>query len=69
MTANIIESCEVRRVIDQDSVVEVSRSAFESFVMELPINSSGDSYVVFRIINDKGSSSPWTSTEVLKIPK
>ena len=69
MTANIIESCEVRRVINQDSVVEVSRSAFESFVMELPINSSGDSYVVFRIINDKGSSSPWTSTEVLKIPK
>jgi hypothetical protein len=68
MTANIIESCEVRRVINQDTVVEVARSAFESFEMELPINTEGDSYVVFRIINDKGSSSPWTSTDVLKIP-
>jgi hypothetical protein len=68
MTANIIESCEVRRVVNQDTVVEVARSAFESFEMELPINPEGDSYVVFRIINDKGSSSPWTSTEVLKIP-
>ena len=68
MTANIIESCEVRRVIDQDTVVEIARSAFESFEMELPINSDGDSYVVFRIINNQGSSSPWTSTEVLKIP-
>jgi hypothetical protein len=68
MTANIIESCEVRRVVNQDTVVEVARSAFESFEMELPINTEGDSYVVFRIINDKGSSSPWTSTDVLKIP-
>jgi hypothetical protein len=68
MTANIIESCEVRRVINQDTVVEVARSAYESFEMELPINTEGDSYVVFRIINDKGSSSPWTSTDVLKIP-
>jgi hypothetical protein len=68
MTANIIESCEVRRVVNQDTVVEVARSAFESFEMELPINTEGNSYVVFRIINDKGSSSPWTSTEVLKIP-
>jgi hypothetical protein len=69
MTANIIESCEVRRVVNQDTVVEVARSAFESFEMELPINTEGDSYVVFRIINDKGSSSPWTSTDVLKISK
>jgi hypothetical protein len=68
MTANIIESCEVRRVVNQDTVVEVARSAYESFEMELPINTEGDSYVVFRIINDKGSSSPWTSTDVLKIP-
>jgi hypothetical protein len=68
MTANIIESCEVRRVVNQDTVVEVARSAFESFEMELPINTEGVSYVVFRIINDKGSSSPWTSTDVLKIP-
>ncbi len=69
MTANIIESCEVRRVVNQDTVVEVARSAFESFEMELPINTEGDSYVVLRIVNDKGSSSPWTSTDVLKIPK
>ena len=68
MTANIIESCEVRRVVNQDTVVEVARSAYESFEMELPINTEGDSYVVFRIVNDKGSSSPWTSTDVLKIP-
>ena len=68
MTANIIESCEVRRVVNQDTVVEVARSAFESFEMELPINTEGDSYVVFRIINDKGSSSPWTSTDVVTIP-
>ena len=68
MTANIIESCEVRRVVNQDAVVEVARSAFETFVMVLPINSDGDSYVVFRINNNQGSSSPWTSTEVLKIP-
>ena len=68
MTANIIESCEVRRVVNQDTVVEVARSAFESFEMELPINTEGVSFVVFRIINDKGSSSPWTSTDVLKIP-
>jgi len=68
MTANIIESCEVRRVVNQDTVVEVARSAFESFEMELPINTEGDSYVVLRIVNDKGSSSPWTSTDVLKIP-
>jgi hypothetical protein len=67
MTANIIESCEVRRVVNQDTVVEVARSAYESFEMELPITTEGDSYVVFRIINDKGSSSPWTSTDVLKI--
>jgi len=67
MTANIIESCEVRRVVNQDTVVEVARSAFESFGMDLPINTEGDSYVVFRIVNDKGSSSPWTSTDVLKI--
>jgi len=67
MTANIIESCEVRRGVNQDTVVEVARSAFESFGMDLPINTEGDSYVVFRIVNDKGSSSPWTSTDVLKI--
>jgi hypothetical protein len=67
MTANIIESCEVRRVVNQDAVVEVARSAFESFEMELPMISDGDSYVVFRIFNNQGSSSPWTSTDVLKI--
>lgn len=69
MTANIIESCEVRRIIDQDSVVEIARSAFESFTLEIPIGDQGETYVVLRIINDKGSSSPWTSTDVLRISK
>lgn len=69
MTANIIESCEVRRIIDQDSVVEIARSAFESFTLEIPIGNRSEAYVVLRVINDKGSSSPWTSTDVLKISK
>ena len=69
MTANIIESCEVRRIIDQNSVVEIARSAFESFTLEIPIGNRSEAYVVLRVINDKGSSSPWTSTDVLKISK
>jgi hypothetical protein len=69
MTANIIESCEVRRIIDQDSVVEIARSAFESFTLEIPIGDQSEAFVVLRIINDKGSSSPWTSTDVLNISK
>ena len=69
MTANIIESCEVRRIIDQDSVVEIARSAFESFALEIPIGDQSEAYVVLRVINDKGSSSPWTSTDVLKVSK
>ncbi len=68
MTANIIESCEVRRVIDQDSVIEISRSAFEAFTLDIPLNES-ETYVVLRIINEKGSSISWTSTDVLKIEK
>ena len=67
MTANIIESCEVRRVIDQDAVIEIARSAFEAFSMDIPLNSASDTYVVLRIINDKGSSVSWTSTNVLKV--
>ena len=67
MTANIIESCEIRRIIDQDSVIEISRSAFASFPLDVPVGTASETYVVLRIINDKGSSSPWTSTEVLKI--
>ena len=67
MTANIIESCEVRRVIDQDAVIEIARSAFEAFSMDIPLNSASETYVVLRIINDRGSSVSWTSTDVLKI--
>ena len=69
MTANIIESCEVRRVIDQDAVIEIARSAFEAFSMDIPLNSAGETYVVLRIINERGSSVSWTSTDVLKIEK
>ena len=69
MTANIIESCEVRRVIDQDAVIEIARSAFEAFSMDIPLNSASETYVVLRIINDRGSSVSWTSAEVLKIEK
>ena len=69
MTANIIESCEVRRVIDQDAVIEIARSAFEAFSMDIPLNSASETYVVLRIINDRGSSVSWTSTDVLKIEK
>ena len=69
MTANIIESCEVRRVIDQDAVIEIARSAFEAFSMDIPLNSTGETYVVLRIINDRGSSVSWTSTDVLKIER
>ncbi len=68
MTANIIESCEVRRIIDQDSVIEIARSAFEAFTLDIPLN-EGETYVVLRIINDRGSSISWTSTDVLKIEK
>jgi hypothetical protein len=68
MTANIIESCEVRRIIDQDSVIEIARSAFEAFTLDIPLN-EGETYVVLRIINDRGSSVSWTSTDVLKIEK
>ena len=67
MTANIIESCEVRRVIDQDAVIEIARSAFEAFSMDIPLNSAGETYVVLRIINERGSSVSWTSTDVLKV--
>ena len=67
MTAIIIESCEVRRVIDQDAVIEIARSAFEAFSMDIPLNSAGETYVVLRIINDRGSSVSWTSTNVLKV--
>ena len=67
MTAIIIESCEVRRVIDQDAVIEIARSAFEAFSMDIPLNSASDTYVVLRIINDRGSSVSWTSTNVLKV--
>ena len=68
MTANIIESCEVRRIIDQDSVIEIARSAFEAFTLDIPLN-EGETYVVLRIINERGSSVSWTSTDVLKIEK
>ena len=69
MTANIIESCEVRRVIDQDAVIEIARSAFEAFSMDIPLNSVSETFVVLRIINERGSSVSWTSTDVLKIEK
>ena len=69
MTANINESCEVRRVIDQDAVIEIARSAFEAFSMDIPLNLASETYVVLRIINDRGSSVSWTSTDVLKIEK
>ena len=69
MTAIIIESCEVRRVIDQDAVIEIARSAFEAFSMDIPLNLASETYVVLRIINDRGSSVSWTSTDVLKIEK
>ena len=69
MTANIIESCEVRRIIDQDAVIEIARSAFEAFSMDIPLNLASETYVVLRIINDRGSSVSWTSTDVLKIEK
>jgi hypothetical protein len=68
MTANIIESCEVRRVIDQDAVIEIARSAFEAFTLDIPLNAN-ETFVVLRIINERGSSVSWTSTDVLKIEK
>ena len=68
MTANIIENCEVRRIVDQDSVIEIARSAFEAFTLDIPLN-KGETYVVLRIINERGSSISWTSTDVLKIEK
>jgi hypothetical protein len=67
MTSNIIEDCEVRRVLNQESVIEIARSAFESFTMKLSIDSTRDTYVVFRVLNNMGTASPWTSTEVLVI--
>ena len=69
MTANIIESCEVAQVVNQTSVIEVARSAFESFVIEVPINSNDKTYLVLRVINNRGSASTWTSTDVLEITK
>ena len=69
MTANIIESCEVAQVVNQTSVIEVARSAFESFVIEVPINSTDKTYLVLRVINNRGSASTWTSTDVLEITK
>ncbi|CAB4709132.1 unannotated protein [freshwater metagenome] len=68
MTANIVESCEVRRVIDQEAVIQIARSAFETFTLDIPLN-EGETYVVLRVINERGSSVSWTSTEVLKIEK
>lgn len=68
MTANIIESCEVRRVIDQDAVIEIARSAFEAITLDIPLNAN-ETFVVLRIINERGSSVSWTSTDVLKIEK
>ena len=68
MTANIIESCEVRRVINQDAVIEIARSAFEAFNLDIPLNAT-ETFVVLRIINERGSSVSWTSTDVLKIEK
>ena len=67
MTSNIIEDCEVRRVLNQESVIEIARSAFESFTMQLSIDSTRDTYVVLRVLNNMGTASPWTSTEVLVI--
>jgi hypothetical protein len=67
MTSNIIEDCEVRRVLNQESVIEIARSAFESFTMKLSIDSTRDTYVVIRVLNNMGTASPWTSTEVLVI--
>ena len=69
MTANIIESCEVAQVVNQTSVIEVARSAFESFVIEVPINSTDKTFLVLRVINNRGSASTWTSTDVLEITK
>lgn len=69
MTANIIESCEVAQVVNQTSVIELARSAFESFVIEVPINSTDKTYLVLRVINNRGSASTWTSTDVLEITK
>lgn len=69
MTANIIESCEIAQVVNQTSVIEVARSAFESFVIEVPINSAEKTYLVLRVINNRGSAGTWTSTDVLEIKK
>ena len=69
MTANIIESCEVAQVVNQTSVIEFARSAFESFVIEVPINSAEKAYLVLRVINNRGSASAWTSTDVLEIKR
>jgi hypothetical protein len=69
MTANIIESCVIAQVVNQTSVIEVARSAFESFVIEVPINSGEKAYLVLRVINNRGSASAWTSTDVLEIKR
>jgi hypothetical protein len=69
MTANIIESCVIAQVVNQTSVIEVARSAFESFVIEVPINSGEKAYLVLRVINNRGSASAWTSTDVLELKR
>jgi hypothetical protein len=69
MTANIIESCVIAQVVNQTSVIEVARSAFESFVIEVPIDSAEKAYLVLRVINNRGSASAWTSTDVLEIKR
>ena len=69
MTANIIESCVIAQVVNQTSVIEVARSIFESFVIEVPINSVEKTYLVLRVINNRGSASAWTSTDVLEIKR
>lgn len=67
MTANIIENCELRLSAGGSSIVEVARSAFETFTLEVPLNNQQETYVVLRIFNDKGSMNTWTSNEVLRI--
>lgn len=67
MTANIIENCEMRPSAEGNSIVEIARSAFETFTMEVPVNNQQETLVVLRIFNDKGSMNSWTSNDVLKI--
>ena len=67
MTANIIEKCEVRRVSEQDSMIEIARSAFEAFQLEVPLNPEGATYIVLRLINNRNSSSSWTSNDFIVV--